>query len=225
MRVGRLGLTLENDLEAGRRQWTVAWRRFARQWTQPQLLRLADSVLGGRYLHSSQISGFATGKLREPAPKVFVVIGRLNEALAEGSLPNELKDLWLGRQALKDKDGNPLDSVGCFRAFTGQLDLGFGQTRTIPEDQVHDASKRLGRFVRTELAKAGVDFIEELPALVGSSGPLLQSVVLGNPMSADDLLEALPIVEIAMRSRGVGVDAGQLWSVIENSQPYTSTSD
>jgi hypothetical protein len=210
-------LPLDEELEAGRRQWTVAWRKFARQWTQPQLLKLTDSVMGGRYLHSSQISGFATGKLREPAPKVFVVIGRLNQALAQGSLPSELRDLWEGRQALKDKGGSPLDSVGCFRAFTGQLDLGFGQIRTIPEDQVDDANKRLGRFVRLELAKAGVDFIDELPELVASSSPLLQSVVLGTSMSADDLLEALPFVEIAMKSRGIDVDISQLWNVMENS--------
>jgi hypothetical protein len=213
--LGLGGLGLDEELEAGRRQWTVAWRRFARQWTQPQLLKLADAVMGGRYLHSSQISGFATGKLREPAPKVFVVIGRLNQALANGKLDAKQKDLWANKQCLVDKDGTPLDAVGCFRAFTGELDLGLGEIRTIPEDQVEEVNKRLGRFVRGELAKAGVDFIEELPALVKSSDPLVKSILLGECFKADDLVEAIPLVAIMLNSRGLQVSSDQLWKILD----------
>ena len=207
-------LVLEAELEAGRQQWTVAWRRFARQWTQPQLLKLADSVMGGRYLHSSQISGFATGKLREPSPKVFVVIGRLNQALAHGQLPSDLQILWANKKVLADKDGTALDAVGCFRAFTGELDLGLGNVRSIPEDQVEKASKHLGRIVRGLLAKAGVDFIEELPDLIAESGDVVQSVLLGQAMTADDLVESLPALEVMLKSRKVTITADQLWDAI-----------
>lgn len=221
-----IGLTLDEELEGGRQQWTVAWRRFARQWTQPQLLKLADSVMGGRYLHSSQISGFATGKLREPSPKVFVVIGRLNQALATGqlqsqflqaeqqSLWDEKESLWKDKKFLTDKEGNPLDAVGCFRAFTGELDLGLGTVRSIPDDQVDEANKRLGRYVRGQLAKAGVDFIEELPDLMSESGTFVQSVLLGQPMTADDLVESLPALESMLKARKLKVTADELWSVI-----------
>ncbi len=221
-----IGVTLEDDLEAGRRQWTVAWRRFARQWTQPQLLKLADSVLGGRYLHSSQISGFATGKLREPSPKVFMAVGRLNQAIANGELGEVQKDLWGGKEFLADKDGNPLDAVGCFRAFTGELDLGLGEIRIIPEDQVEDANKRLGKFLRAELAKAGVDFIEELPEIVATNGPLVKSILLGEKLKAEDIGESLPALSLLLASRGVMVSTEKLWTKIlstsESSQRNTT---
>jgi hypothetical protein len=212
--VARFGLTLEDDLEAGRRQWTVAWRRFARQWTQPQLLRLTDSVLGGRYLHSSQISGFATGKLREPSPKVFLAVGRLNQALANSELPSELQILWSDKKFLADRDGNALDAVGCFRAFTGELDLGLGNVRSIPDDQVDEANKRLGRYVRGQLAKAGVDFIEELPDLMAEKGSLAKSVLLGQRMTADDLVEAVPELEALLKTKGIDTNLERLWAIV-----------
>jgi hypothetical protein len=204
---------LEEDLEAGREQWTAAWRKFARQWTQPQLLRLADAVMYGRYLHSSQISGFATGKLREPGPKVFVVIGKLNQALAKGKVPPELKDLWEDKEVLRDKEGNPLDSVGCFRAFTGQLDLGMGDVMRIPDGQVEDANKRVGRFVRGELTKAGVDFIEEMPKLVKIGGPLVKPVLLGQMLDADDLAESIEELEAILQWHDLHVTLVHLWDV------------
>jgi hypothetical protein len=207
------GLTLEGDLEAGRRQWTVAWRRFARQWTQPQLLKLADSVLGGRYLHSSQISGFATGKLREPSPKVFVAVGRLNQAIANGELGEVHKDLWVEKEFLADKDGNPLDAVGCFRAFTGELDLGLGDIRLIPEDQLEDANKRLGRFVRTKLSSIGIDFIEDLPALTGKDEALVKSVLLGKRLDANELAEAIPALLKILNECGSEIESHELWHI------------
>lgn len=167
--------------------------------------------MGGRYLHSSQISGFATGKLREPSPKVFVVIGRLNQALASGQLPSELQELWANKTVLADTAGNSLDAVGCFRAFTGELDLGLGNIRSIPEDQVGEANKRLGRFVRSALVNAGVDFIEELPEFVADGGPLVKSLILGQQLSAQDLVESLSGVQSILTQRGIEVTVEYLW--------------
>jgi hypothetical protein len=215
--VGRLfrdaveGLSLEDELELGRRQWTVAWRRFARQWTQPQLLKLADAIMGGRYLHSSQISGFATGKLREPAPKVFMVIGRLNQALACGRVPVALQDLAANKKFIADKDGLALDAVGCFLAFTGSLDLGVGDDRSIPEEQVEEANRRLGKFVRAQLTDAGVDFIEELPNLMAENGAVVKSVLLGIPMAADELTESLPSIAAMLQTKGIEITNESLW--------------
>ena len=209
-------MTLEEQLEEGRRQWTIAWRRFARQWTQPQLLKLADVVMGGRYLHSSQISGFATGKLREPGPKVFVTIGRLNQALAKKEISPEQRELWQDKRYLVDKDGNALDAVGCFRAFTGELDLGFHKWRAIPEGGIEAANRRLGRFTRSQLANVGVDFIEDLPELIASSSDLVRSVLLGDTVDSDDFREAIYSIEKMLKSRGVNVSLDQLWAAVDH---------
>ena len=66
----------------GRQQWTRKWKVFASQWSQPQLMKLAAAVLGESAIHSSQIHGFTSGKLRDPAPKVLLAIGQLNKAIA-----------------------------------------------------------------------------------------------------------------------------------------------
>ena len=65
----------------GKAQWTRKWKVFASQWTQPQLMKLAKETLGEAAIHSSQIHGFTTGKLRDPAPKVLLAIGQLNLAI------------------------------------------------------------------------------------------------------------------------------------------------
>ena len=53
----------------GKAQWTRKWKVFASQWTQLQLMKLAKETLGEAAIHSSQIHGFTTGKLRDPAPR------------------------------------------------------------------------------------------------------------------------------------------------------------
>lgn len=209
-------MTLEEELEEGRRQWTIAWRRFARQWTQPQLLRLAEIVMGGRYLHSSQISGFASGKLREPGPKVFVTIGRLNQAVANQSIAIDHRDLWQDKRAMVDREGNVLDAVACFRAFTGDLDLGFHQWRAIPEGGIEAANRRLGRFTRSQLASIGVDFIDDLPELIASSSNLVRTVLLGETVDADDFRDAIYAIEQMLKARGVNVSLDQLWGVVDH---------
>ncbi len=213
-------MTLEEQLEEGRRQWTIAWRRFARQWTQPQLLKLADAVLGGRYLHSSQISGFATGKLREPSPKVFVAIGRLNQAIAKSKIASGLKELLENKDFLKDKNGNPLDETGCFQAFTGQLDLGIAKSRYIPKEQVDEACKSLGRHLRARLAEAGIDFIEELHDITMKHGSHVRSILLGVPMDAEELVDALRETECLLLEKGIRESIDQLWEEVVTGQGH-----
>lgn len=101
------------SIDHGRRQLQLLWRRFSRQlgMTQPKWIRLAASVMPGpQHLHSSQIGGLATGKLREPAPKCLLVIGQLNLSVAASALradgqraypdvnaprfPDEMRSIW-----------------------------------------------------------------------------------------------------------------------------------
>ena len=48
-------------------------------------MKLAELALGETCLHSSQIYGFRTGKLKEPGPKVLMVVGYLSLAIAAGN--------------------------------------------------------------------------------------------------------------------------------------------
>ena len=162
--------TPSQSVAFGRAQWTRLWGRFARQWSQPALMKLAAATLGEAALHSSQIHGFTTGKLRDPAPKVLLAIGQLNAAIAAANgeadlppyhptCPKTQGELWQHKNYMKDAEGNPLDAIGCFEAFTGQIDLGVMGVRgaTFAPDTMPAVSKAVGKLIRMELAGRGID--------------------------------------------------------------------
>ena len=199
--------TPSESVAFGRAQWTLKWKRFARQWSQPQLMKLADAVLGEKAIHSSQIHGFTTGKLRDPAPKVLLSIGQLNEAIWFANnksefggvmpdrvypIPETLAELWQGRQAMTDRDGVPLTPSRCFEAFTGLYDLGvFGQVRAgvLNEETMGAVSKQLGKIVRRCLMEQGVDFMDPdwLTSVDTVPHQLLEQVIYGKQLTAHDM--------------------------------------
>ena len=139
----------DTALDRGIRQWQKVWRRFASQWSQPELMKLAESIFpGGRHLHSSQISRFSSGNFRDPSPKLLLVIGQLNQALADGRLPESLRPLWEGRQPMGDSEGRVLGATEIFLAITGQLELGAGRDREIPFHTEESVCRSLRRFLR-----------------------------------------------------------------------------
>lgn len=208
--------TPSESVAFGRAQWTLKWKRFARQWSQPQLMKLADAVLGEKAIHSSQIHGFTTGKLRDPAPKVLLSIGQLNEAIWFANnkeqwgkdktaselrsdmpdrvypIPETLAELWQGRQAMTDRDGVPLTPSRCFEAFTGLYDLGvFGQVRAgvLNEETMGAVSKQLGKIVRRCLMEQGIDFMDPdwITSVDTVPHQLLEQVIYGKQLTAHDM--------------------------------------
>ena len=174
----------------GRQQWTRKWKVFASQWSQPQLMKLAAAVLGESALHSSQIHGFTSGKLRDPAPKVLLAIGQLNKAIAyangadvemsesDGRCPETMADLWRDRTWMTDPRGIPLDEVGVFQAITGLIDLATDQqSLDLTKETMPAVSKSLGRYLRKSLMNQGVDFMDE------DLDPILEKLVYGKPLT------------------------------------------
>ena len=167
--------TPSQSVAFGRDQWTRLWSRFARQWSQPGLMKLAAATLGEAALHSSQIHGFTTGKLRDPAPKVLLAIGQLNAAIAAANgeadlpphhptCPKTLGELWQHKNYMKDAEGNPLDAIGCFEAFTGQIDLGMMGVRaaSFDDESMPAVCKAVGKLIRMDLGKQGID-VTDIP--------------------------------------------------------------
>ena len=74
--------TVDEALAYGKQQWAAVWAGFARQWSQPALIKLAEATLGTKAIHSSQIHGFTTGKL-DPSPKLRSL--ELNLAIAKAN--------------------------------------------------------------------------------------------------------------------------------------------
>ena len=207
----------------GRIQWQLKWKRFAAQWTQPQLMKLAAATLGEAAVHSSQIRGFATGQLRDPAPKVLLAIGQLNAAIAhangvgpglnehEPTCPETLGELWSEKRCITDAQGAPLDAIGCFMAFTGQLDLGVvGAVRSgvLNSQSMPAVSKHFGKVLRVRLMQNEVDFMDPtwLQSLDGFPTEIIEKLIYGKELDAFELEENLDAIATL-----VGMDPVELW--------------
>lgn len=225
-----------DSIDLGRRQLQLLWRRFSRQlgMTQPKWIRLAASVMPGpQHLHSSQIGGLATGKLREPAPKCLLVIGQLNMSVAASALypngkpafpdinaprfPEDLRSIWEHLTPMVDRYGTPLGPAELFMVATGLINLGLDSTRDIPVEAEAAASAALGRHVRLGLAAQGVDFLSEMPQL-REAAPSVEPLLMGRPVPGDTLLADLPALASLIRTTD-----DDLWAVIaEATGSYSS---
>ena len=208
--------SIDDSICWGRAQWKRTWRPFARQWSQPGLIRVAAETLGSRAIHSSQILGFSTGSLRDPSPKLLLAIGLFNEALARSNghevpgegprCPGSLEHLWKGYQHLRTADGGVMGPLDVFAAVAGLSDLGVALEREIPREAEEAVCKALGRHLRMALAANGIDWVEELPRLRAEL-PLLDPLLHGKPVPGDELTSNLEEVATC-----IGSTADELWA-------------
>ena len=195
--------TPSEQVAFGRQQWVRKWRVFASQFSQPQLMKLAAAVLGEQAIHSSQIHGFSTGKLRDPAPKVLLSIGRLNMAIARSNgcaeagegekCPGNLSELWRGKKWLTDARGLPMGPYEVFGSVTGIIDLGTDNAIDIdPADQAA-VSKSVGKFIRSKLMEQSRDFMETAEMIeMKSTCPVIEELVFSKEVDAAQLTAYLP---------------------------------
>lgn len=213
-------------LDHGSAQFAAAWRIWRRQWTQPQLLKIADAYLGARLFHSSQMSGFEKRRLQNPAPKAFVCIGYLNLAHARSlgidaemevapdiglpsRLPDHLADLWRGREPLRDAKGTVLGPCGLFAAFSGLLELSNTAGRFLAPEEAAEAAQALGRYLRLTLGARGTDWLSELSQLE-TQCDAIKPLLLGQPITAERIQAALPRLALLAK-----VSEDELWAVAQ----------
>ena len=205
--------TPSESVAFGRRQWQRKWRTFAAQWSQPALMKLSKQTLGEAALHSSQIHGFTTGKLRDPAPKVLLAVGQLNLAIAAANgfwklppdspeCPGVLSDLWQGKAWMCDAQGQPLGPLDCFAAFSGMIDLGLDvRSGTLSPENMPAVSKALGRYLRFALMDQGTDVMD-----VPVDESVTSRLIWGKDVKAGELEAVIDqIAELA------GVSTDQVW--------------
>ena len=208
-----------NDtIERGRLQLQLLWRRCSRQlgMTQPKWIKLAASVLpGSQHLHSSQIGGLATGRMKDPSPKCLLVLGLLNASVAASALradgsrkypdvvapafPESLRSIWEHLEPMCDAYGHPLGPQELFLVATGLHDLHLDTTRTITPEQEDAASAALGRHLRLGLAALGRDFLSEMPEL-RSAAPSMEPLLMGHTVPGDTLIADLPALAAAIHA-------------------------
>lgn len=193
-------------IETGRRQLAALTRRFFAQHKQPTWIKLSATLYPGDkwHLHSSQISGWPNGKLRDPSPKAILVLGHLNLSLFaslrggleyEGigevpKLPDEMRHLWGHLEPMLLPDGDPIGPVEIYEINVGIRDLGLDTTRTIPPEAEDAVSAAVGRALRLGLAAKGVDFLSDIVTLrskCSSMEPLLMGKTVAGPLLLGDL--------------------------------------
>ena len=207
---------VDDALLFGRQQWQTLWAGFAAQFSQPALIKLAELTLGSKAIHSSQIHGWSSGKLRDPSPKLMLALGELNLAIAKAngadvtcrySCPGAHAKLWEGKTWLKDAQGSPLGPAEVFQAIAGLIDLQVMTDRFISSDYEEAVAKAIGKYLRIELAKQEIDWMEEIVDLRQES-TCIEDLLMGRKVKGPIILEQLDKL-----AGVVGKDADQLWAV------------
>ena len=212
---------LDDQLLFGLQQWQPCWAAWARQWSQPQLIKLSAATLGCRAIHSSSINGWITGTLRDATPKLITAVGLFNEAVARSNgveglpdgrvCPGALEGLWRGYQWMVDPEGRPLNPTSTFLAITGAIDLGLADSLRIPMERESEVLRALGRHLRLSLGAEGVDWMSDLHHLRGGSRSL-EALLLGKAIPWEVVAAELPLLASIchtseMALRGVVDDA------------------
>ena len=189
------------NLAFGRKQNSLQFRVWSKQWSQPEIILLGKKVLGTNAIHSSQIAGFQADTLRDPSPKCIHALGILNVAIArtlkvkglpKGPIvPTEVAHLIKDKQYMRNADGTPMNSVDIFMAFTGQVDLGISSAKNIPVRKEKAVAKGLGKYMRLALAKLDIDYDSESTALKKKS-KTIEALVKNKPVSGAAIVQDLP---------------------------------
>ena len=208
---------VDDALLFGRQQWQTLWAGFAAQFSQPALIKLAELTLGSKAIHSSQIHGWSSGKLRDPSPKLMLALGELNLAIAKANgveltcrytCPEAHAKLWEGKTWLKDAQGAALGPAEVFQAIAGLIDLGLSTDRFISSDYEEAVAKAMGKYLRIELAKQGQDWMEDIVELRKTS-TCIEDLLMGQKVKGPIILEQLDkLAEV------VEQDADHLWNAV-----------
>ena len=192
--------TVDDALAFGKQQFGAMWQGFARQFSQPALIKLAEATLGTRALHSSQIHGFTTGKLRDPSPKLIMSLGELNLAIAKANgepitcrytCPGTLSKLWQQKTWLKDAQGAPLGPSGIFEAITGLVDLEVNLDRVIPSQAESLVSQGARSNTADGASQAGSGLAWREVMTLKDQAPCIERLLMGKEVRGSEITDQL----------------------------------
>ena len=178
--------------EAGRAAFYKLFTAWSAQASQPTWLALGEAACGEKVLHSSQVKGFQTGVLQFPAPTVFVALGTLNLAIAQGTLPDRLRAKWQPLQPLLI-NGQVATPELLFLAFTGLIEIDLP-----PEQPTAEDLARLGSWLRRHCGANGIDFAVDDRARLEAAAPCLAKLLRGRPATWAEVEPELPAIAQAV---------------------------
>ena len=123
------------------------------------------------------------------------------------SCPGTLSKLWQGMNWLKDAQGAPLGPAGVFEVITGLVDLEVNLERVISSQDESLVSQALGKTLRMELAKQGIDWLDEIMTLK-EQAPCIEQLLMGKEVNGSEITDQLDqLAKIA------DMNADQLWAM------------
>lgn len=149
-------------------------------WSHPVMTALLKAALNGNgWLHSSQISGFRHARMRNPGPRAFVAIERLNYYLHRYAtkkilIPNTTSANHYSQAFVIEENGEPPPLGWWFEVFSGvrlprNYDL---EGPLLTEEEAERLSRNLARWFRRSMAVRGYDPIEDLQRLLKDLYPI-----------------------------------------------------
>ena len=213
--------TVEQQIAYGRDTTRRILDRFLGQWSQPQLIALSKAALGEKNgLHSSQISGLGRDwrthpkAVKDPAPKLFIVLGLFNLALAKsqgfpdlpdyvGTFPEKLSKWWKDRKYLMNPDGTPMSSSDIWNTMAGFVDFGAPEDKKIPVEYEQDVSNVLGAYLRKKLSEKKIDFLDPQEFFkLTKQTELIPEMILNRRVAGEDLIKGLDRVGSSVNESG-----------------------
>ena len=214
---------IQAQFDHGHDQWCRLWRRWQAQWSQTKFLSLADELFGNpRPIHSSQLSGWRLGTLRDPGPKSLLAVGQFNLALAHsngwspppaldvGRFSGNSRPLWEGRWHMTYL-GEPIGPSEVFQALTGLISLEDAPRWHVTDEEAPAIQRALGPLARTLLARVQIDWFGQLDSLT-ESHPAFRSVLLGSPQATGSELTSF----IPALSEQAQIAPEEIWALVQS---------
>jgi len=140
-------------------------------WSHPTLVGLCKYVTGDKaFLHSSQIAGLRSARLKSPGPRSFVALEYLWRAIddfqnsrSSGITFGNLAPLVERAEIMRDSEGGPATLGYMIEVFTGlqpvPIDL---NVVDFNENQANIISDNAGRIIRRMMVQNKWDLIDDL---------------------------------------------------------------
>jgi len=140
-------------------------------WSHPTLVGLCKYVTGDKaFLHSSQIAGLRSARLKSPGPRSFVALEYLWRAIddfqnsgSSGITFGNLAPLVERAEIMRDPEGGPATLGYMIEVFTGlqpvPIDL---SVLDFNEYQARIISDNAGRIIRRMMVQEGWDLVDDI---------------------------------------------------------------
>jgi hypothetical protein len=180
----------------------------ANAWSHPTLVALCKRTTGEQaFLHSSQIAGLRSARLKSPGPRSFAALEYLWKGIDDYQRNGSVNGVTFGNlspfveraEIMRDPEGTPATLGYMVEVFTGLQPVPIDLTTTnFTENQARIISDNAGRLVRRMMAQAHWDLIDDIHRITSKfskdeeTRSVMREIIVGQAVwTADELDDRL----------------------------------